>query len=106
MFEESQTDQQSDSNAITLPWAIAAILLTFPLLLVFMHFGQAGRGRAAWFSAAAIILATRMRWELNSKRWFWLSIIAIFIIHLPLIFLFSVDLRVGSIIFDFPLLSC
>ncbi len=86
MFEEAQINQQSDSK-VTLPWAIAVILLTFPLLLVFMHFGQAGRGRAAWFSAAALILATRMRWELHAKRWFWLAIIAVLLIHLPLIFL-------------------
>jgi hypothetical protein len=80
-------DEQSESK-VTLPWAIAALLLTSPLLFVFMHFGQPGNGRAAWFCAAAIFLAARMRWELHRKSWFWPSIAGVSLLHLPLIFLF------------------
>ena len=80
-------DEQSESK-VTLSWAIAAIVTTFPLLLVFMQFGRPGMGRAAWFSAAAIFLATRMRWELHGETWFWPSIFVILLIQLPLIVLF------------------
>ena len=79
--------EQSQSK-VTLPWAIAAVVLTFPLLLVFMYFGKPGNGRAAWFCAGAIFLAARFRWELSRKQWFWLSIAAISVIHLPLILFF------------------
>ena len=80
-------DENSDSK-VTLPWAIAALLLTFPLLLILMHLGKPGIGRAAWFCTAAIFLATRMRWELHRQGWFWFSIVGVLLIHLPLIFLF------------------
>ncbi|HTV16776.1 MAG TPA: hypothetical protein VME68_18800 [Acidobacteriaceae bacterium] len=85
-FEGALMDEESESK-LTLPWAVAAIILTFPLLLVFMHFGESGTGRAAWFCAAAIFCGVRFRWELSSKRWFWPSIAAISLIHLPLILL-------------------
>jgi hypothetical protein len=79
--------EQSD-NKVTLSWAIASLLITSPILLVFMYFGRPGNGRAAWFCAVAISLATRFRWELSGEKWFWPSIAAIALIHLPLIFLF------------------
>ena len=77
-------DEQSESK-VTLPWAAAAILLTFPLFLLFKYFGRPGIGRATWFCAGAIFLAVRFRWELSGKRWFWPAIAAISLIHLPVI---------------------
>ena len=80
-------DEQSE-NRLTLSWAAAAVLVTFPLLLVFMYFRQPGNGRAAWFCGMAIFLAARFRWELSKKRWFWPSIFAISLVHVPLILFF------------------
>jgi hypothetical protein len=80
-------DEQSESK-VTLPWAVAAVILTSPLLLVFMYFGRTGNGRAAWFCAIAIFLAFRFRWELSRKRWFWPSMVVISLIHLPLVLYF------------------
>jgi hypothetical protein len=95
-------DEQSESK-VTLPWAIAALLLTSPLLLVFMHFGKAGEGRAAWLCASAIFLAARMRWEMSRKNWFWPSIAGVLLIHIPLVFLFpwSADWFPSFMIFPF-----
>ena len=84
---EGQRPERSE-NKVTLPWAIAAVLLTSPLLFVFMYFGRAGNGRAAWFCAVAIFLAVRFRWELSGKSWFWPSITVVSFVHLPLILFF------------------
>lgn len=81
MIEKSETK-------VTLPWVVAAVFLTFPLFLVFKHFGRPGNGRAAWFCAMALFLAARFRWELSRKTWFWPSFVSISLIHLPLILFF------------------
>jgi hypothetical protein len=44
-------------------------------------------GRAAWLSAGVIIIATKVRWELHDRRWFWAVILLIAVLHLPLVFL-------------------
>ena len=84
---EGQRPERSEKK-VTLAWAIAAVLFTSPLLFLFMYFGRSGAGRAAWFCAMAIFLAVRFRWELSRKKWFWLSIAAISLIHIPLILFF------------------
>jgi hypothetical protein len=73
------------ANKITLLWVVAAVVLTFPLFLLFYYLGQSGNGRAAWFSSLTIILAVRVRWELSRYRWFWATIAAIVVLHVPLI---------------------
>jgi hypothetical protein len=95
-------------NKLTLSWAITGLLLTFPLLFVFMYFGKPGNGRAAWFCAFAIFSAVRLRWELSRKRWFWASIVVISLIHLPLILFFpwSAAWVPSYLIFPFVLIDC
>jgi hypothetical protein len=80
-------NMRSESK-VTLPWAVAAVLLTFPLFFLFKFFGRPANGRAAWFCAMALFLAVRFRWEVSRKTWFWPSIAAISLIHLPLILFF------------------
>ena len=74
-------------NRISLLWVASAVALTFPLFLLFKYLGHSGNGRAAWFSAFTIVLVARVRWELSKHRWFWVTIAAIVLYHLPLVLL-------------------
>jgi hypothetical protein len=76
---------ENSEGRLPLKWIVAAVLLTFPLFLVFNHFGRPGTGRAAWFCAGVVFLCARFRWELSKKRWFWITISAIVLLHVPLI---------------------
>jgi hypothetical protein len=66
-------------------WSFAALVLTFPLFLLFNHFGEPANGRAAWFSAGMILIAVKVRWELRKHVWFWTTLAVIVALHVPLI---------------------
>jgi uncharacterized membrane protein YjgN (DUF898 family) len=73
------------ASKITLLWVVAAVALTSRLFLLFYQLGQSGNGRAAWFSSFTIILAARVRGELSRYRWYWTTLAAIVVLHVPLI---------------------
>ena len=66
-------------------WAIAMVVLTSPLFFLFDSFGKPGNGRAAWIGAGVILIAMKMRWELRKHAWFWLTILCIVGVHVPLV---------------------
>jgi hypothetical protein len=76
---------ENGGSKIGFAWVVAAVLLPFPLYFLFDHFGRPGNGRAAWFCATVIFLAVKFRWELHKKKWFWPTVVAIVLAHLPLI---------------------
>ena len=66
-------------------WSFAALVLTFPLFLLFNHFGEPANGRAAWLGAGMILIAIKVRWELRNYVWFWTTIAVIVALHVPII---------------------
>jgi hypothetical protein len=80
---ESRHKQAVDS--LTQGWAILAGICTSPLYILFVYFGDSGRGRAAWVSVGMIALAVRLVWDLNKRVWFWVTIAIIVAIHVPVI---------------------
>ena len=71
----------------TLLWSMGVVVLTFPIFLVFAHYGRPGSGRAAWISTGMILASIKARWDLRKLAWFWVVIAAIVAVHLPLILL-------------------
>jgi hypothetical protein len=80
---------RSSDNLLTRKWTILAILFAAPVFFLFAYFGEPGRGRAAGISAAVIIMAARLRWDLRKKAWFWITVAIITGYHIPLILLVS-----------------
>jgi hypothetical protein len=72
-------------NRITLLWVAGAVVLTSPLFVLFKLLDHPGNGRAAWFTAFTIVLATKVRWELSRNGWFWATIAAIVLCHVPFV---------------------
>lgn len=79
----SRHNQSIDS--LTKKWAIFAGICSSPLFILFAYFGDPGKGRAAWVSAGMIALAARCLWDLRKRIWFWITIVVIGLIHVPLI---------------------
>ena len=68
-------------------WILSLVVLTSPLFFLFTLARHPGNGRAAWFAAITIALAAKTRWELSRHPWFWTTISAIVLLHIPLVVL-------------------
>ena len=79
-------DHQS-SKRLTPIWALTAVICASPLFFLFASQGNPGRGRAAMLSAAVIIIAIRSRWDLSDRLWFWITMVIIVALHVPLVLL-------------------
>ncbi len=60
---------------------IAAILV--PMLLLFIYFGHEGLGMTVSIAVAAVMVAVRIRWDLRRQLWFWETIGAVLVLHIP-----------------------
>jgi len=64
---------------------IGAILL--PILLLFIYLGKADMGLTVFIVLGVSIVAIKIRWNLRKHLWFWLIIVSIFALHVPLFFI-------------------
>jgi hypothetical protein len=58
---------------------------TILLALIFVSVGRFDLARPTMVSVAMISLVIAMRWKLRTRRWFWVTIIILAALHLPLI---------------------
>jgi len=58
---------------------------TILLALMFVSVGRFDLARPTMVSAAMVSLAITMRWKLRTHRWFWITIIILAALHVPLI---------------------
>ena len=63
---------------------IAAILA--PVYLVFYLVGNEKMGRSVFVVLGMTMLAIRIRWDLRNRLWFWLVIVFVLALHIPLLF--------------------
>jgi len=71
----------------TLPWVIAAAVVTSPLFFFFEQRNEPEVGRAAWMCALVFVVVVKIRWELRTHSWFWLTLAGLAALHVPLILL-------------------
>jgi len=79
--------EESSTGIKNFFWALTALVLTSPLFFLFDQQGKPGTGRAAWICAGMFLIAMKVRWELRSCPWFWITIVALLALHSPLILL-------------------
>lgn len=60
-------------------------ICTLPVMLPFLHLNQSGRGWNAWLVTMILVGIVRLRWELGGYLWFWLTIVCLVGVHIPLI---------------------
>lgn len=68
-----------------LSWVAAVVAATLPLFVVFALHGEEGRGRAAALSLGMLAVCAKVRWELHRRTWFWATLAAIAVLHVPLV---------------------
>jgi hypothetical protein len=64
---------------------LGVIFGTVLLGLLFVHFGRFDLARPSLISAATLAIAIGLRWSLRRHLWFWITIIFLAALHLPLI---------------------
>lgn len=98
-----QDNHKQSVDSITRKWAILAGICTSPIFVLFIHFGDPGRGMAAWACAGMISLAARFLWDLKDRAWYWITIAVIVLLHIPLILLVPWPLKRWSYVQLLPL---
>jgi hypothetical protein len=78
----------SPLDYLTTKWVLIAFALSFPLYGLIYYLGDPGMARAAGISAMLVIIAARMCWDLKKRAWFWVTMILLALLHVPLILLF------------------
>jgi len=66
-------------------WALVGMVLTSPIFFYFEGRGDAGTGRAAWICAGMFFIAMKMRWQYKDHAWYWITIVCLLAVHIPLI---------------------
>ena len=56
------------------------------MLLLFIHWGKEDMGRSVFIVLGMILLAIRIRWDLRRHVWFWVVIVLLLGLHVPLFF--------------------
>jgi hypothetical protein len=83
MFERDPREAKALTDYTGLK--IGAILL--PILLLFIYFGKADMGLTVFIVLGVSLVAIKIRWNLRKHLWFWLIIVFIFALHVPLFFI-------------------
>ena len=91
MLLDGKIDDEPDDSSPNPPsraWAIGVgICCGLPLYLIFSASGNAGRGTAAICFGGAIIIATRLGWDLKKRAWFWLVVGLMVLVQIAMVLL-------------------
>lgn len=84
-MRESKT--QESPREVSAKFAFIALLCSSPILIPFAYFGRIEQGLGASGCFVMVILALRYRWDLRGYVWFWLAIVVILLIQIPVVVL-------------------
>lgn len=76
-----------EDKQLRLPWwgVLCVIAGTILLGLLFLEFGRLDLARPSLITAAIMVLAIIMRWKLKRHVWFWITMVILAGLHIPLI---------------------
>jgi hypothetical protein len=78
-----------EDRKMRLPWwgVLGIILGGLPVLILFDHFGKFNLARPTLTSAVILVIAIALRWKLKGHVWFWITMIVLAALHVPLLLL-------------------
>jgi hypothetical protein len=76
-----------EDKQLRLPWwgVLCVIAGTILFGLLFLKFGRLDLARPSLITAAIMVLAIIMRWKLKRHVWFWITMVILAALHVPLI---------------------
>lgn len=80
-------EDKSVFDKMTTRSAIVIGLCSLPLYSLVEWFWGPAKGRQAAIFAAVIMVAAWLSWDLRKKIWFWIAILILILMHIPLVLL-------------------
>lgn len=68
-------------------WYVVIVVVAFPLLPLFDHLGRPEFGRPAGFALMLMLIVVKVCRDLRGRLWFWITIVGIAALHVPLVML-------------------
>jgi hypothetical protein len=81
----SEEDPKQALDNLSKKTAILLALCASPFFYLFVCLGDPGRGRAAAICAFVILLCARIFWSLRRHVLFWVALMIVALLHIPLI---------------------
>lgn len=78
---------EKERSVRTIPLGAAIAVAGFPLVLVFDLLGRPEFERPAYFVSMLMLVIVKVCWDLRNRPWFWIAIIGIAALHVPLVIL-------------------
>ena len=86
MFDEHKTeDKESEKEKHTDYTGVIIGAMTLPVLIFFDQIGKTDIGLSVTICLGMNMIAIRLRWELRKCLWFWMTIVFVFALELPLL---------------------
>jgi hypothetical protein len=83
MFERDPRESKELTDYTGLK--IGAVLM--PILLLFIYLGKADIGLTVFIVLGVMTVAIKIRWNLRKHVWFWVIVVLILALHVPLFFI-------------------
>ena len=68
-------------------WYLVIAILAFPMVPLFDHLGRPEFERPAYFVLMVMMVTVKVCRDVRGRPWFWITIIAIAALHVPLVML-------------------
>ena len=79
MWDSEESQKPTDYSGL-----IIGIVL-IPVFFLFSHFGNTDEGLTAFVCFAVNLLVIRFYWNLRTHTWFWIVVVALLLLHIPLV---------------------
>ena len=80
------------------------VALLAPVFFFFIYLGKAEMGFTVCLVLGMIMLAIKLRWKFRRHAWFWVTIVLVLLLHIPLLFFVHwPESRVPTIAYSLPL---
>jgi hypothetical protein len=84
----SMFDYEAPKEKSPADWSGTIIgVMLLPVFFVFAYLGKAEMGFNLMLVLGLAMIAVKLRWKLRKHVWFWTTIVLIFVLHVPLLFL-------------------
>ncbi len=80
-----QSGGKGPFDRLTRRSALMVLLCALPFFFLFAALGEPARGRAAATCVGMIATAVLIRWDLQKRAWFWVTIAILALLHIPVV---------------------
>jgi hypothetical protein len=84
-----EPDRTSPFDRLTRRAALVVTLFAVLLYFAFEYVSGPAKARAASICAGIIMTSIWMRWDLRKRVWFWVTIVILLLLHIPLVMLLA-----------------